>query len=113
MDAAKKKELSQQFSAFINKYQRNLTKLPVDKDFEFVVLGWQDVVINPESIIELNEITIQFNGTASIRITDSQSGVTTSNIPVVFTATAFLPKDIEGDKVIYQISIDTIKILNK
>lgn len=105
-----KKEFASTIAAFLNKHGADRNLIVID-GYEFKVSAFYEISIN--SINQLPDGVIQFQGNSKITRTDVASGVTQTNAEVVFHGVAFMSTDTVGDEYLYKVQIDQLKNLLK
>lgn len=101
-----KKECPASIAAFLNKHGADRNLLTID-GYQFSVLAFYGISIN--SINVLPDGLIQFQGNAKITRNDKASGISQSNVRVLFHGVAFMCEDKYGDEILYKVQIDQLK----
>ncbi len=100
------KEKASIIAAFLNKHGSDRTRLTIS-DYEFKVSAFYEISIN--SINQLPDEAIQFQGNSKISRTDRISGVSQSDVNVAFHGVAFTSTDKDGDEILYKVQIEQLK----
>lgn len=102
-------EIASEIAIFLNKHASN-RKAVIVEDFEFEILGLEDVNITPDSIAGLYQYAYQFDGKANASLLEKASNVTTTNIPAQIQGMAFYAQDSDGDFNLLKIDITKVKV---